>query len=342
MIELTPNVGLWNIRLGDSEAEVRQALLDEGWAFDESLDPYRWELKDPWCTLSFANDPAKRLVQISSMCETAEVYGRSLVGMKLHEALRALNISRFDDTVWSVGEVEVDFAGGKPFVDSDQRAKRPGESVLHCGTLWIKSLGLGLSLYAAEIEALAIRELKYVPRIGYGPLDEQTFDAARDPQTPAALIESSRPATWRKLLAQIPFRALLGLATLVTAAVLAWVIYTMVTDFQSWLEATPVTGRVVALKPEGPFPDEIVVEYSLPDEQQGLATIPCQYTTARKLDQEVEVVYRSSNPAVAMTRLQARDHFSSLSMNWLIYTIPLFSLQLLWLFPSLRRRGKKG
>jgi hypothetical protein len=341
MFELTPNVGLWNIRLGDSEAEVRQALRDEGLQWDESLDPFRWELKDPWCTLSFANDPTKRLVQISSMCETAEVYCRSLVGLKLHEALRALNISRFDDTVWSVGEVEIDFADGKPFVDSDQRAERPGESVLHCGTLWIKSLGLGLSLYAAEIEALAIRELKYVPRIGYGPLDEQTFDAARDPQTPAALLQSHQPAAWRKLVTQIPFRALLGLATLVTGAVLAWVIYTMVTDYQSWLEATPVTGKVVALQPEGPIPHEIVVEYPLPDAQRARTTIPLAYTTVRELGEEVEVVYRPSNPAVAMTRLQARDHFSSLSMNWLLI-VPIFGWELLCLFPNYRQRWKKG
>jgi hypothetical protein len=339
--ELVPDVGWGGIRLGSSECEVRQSLIDNELKFDESFDAFGWELEEPWCTLSFANDPIKRLVQISTSSDSVRVFGEPLVGMMLDEALLALGITRFDDTVWSVGEVESDFAGGKPFVDVDHRTKRSPSDLLSAGTLWIKSLGLGLTLYAAEIASVSLREENYLPQNGYGPLDEQTLDAASDPRTRVALLEANARTAAHKSQAKLPLRALLGMVTLITGAVLCWIIYTMASDYRSWLDATPVSGKVIALEPDGPIPDALVVEYRIPPEQLVQAKIPSQYTTAREIGEDVELVFRESNPMVAMTRLQSRDYFSSLSLNWLIYTVPLFTLEILLLFPSLRHRWKK-
>jgi hypothetical protein len=137
------------------------------------------------------------------------------------------------------------------------------------------------------------------------------------------------------------FRAILGFATVVTAAVLGWVIYTMAQDYVSWMNATAVIGTIVDAKPEGPFPDDFIVEYYMPDEKRALATVPSQYTTVREIGQDLELVYRKENPSVAMTKLQSRDHFSSISMNWLVFTIPLFSLELALLFPKYFSRWKR-
>ncbi len=72
----------------------------------------------------------------------------------------------------------------------------------------------------------------------------------------------------------------------------------MVSDYQSWRSAIPVNGVVVAMTPDGPFPDQFVIEYMLPNGQLGRATVPSQYTTARELEDEVELVYREKDPGL--------------------------------------------
>ena len=104
------------------------------------------------------------------------------------------------------------------------------------------------------------------------------------------------------------------------------------------MNATPVIGKVVALSPEGPFPDILTVEYSMPDDRLGSVDVPFQYTTARNLGQEVELVYRKQEPGLAMTRLQSRDFAVSISLSWLSYLIPLLGLEIYLLFPHFNRR----
>ncbi len=336
-VEIIPLGGLGTLRLGDAEADVRLALTGYGLMVEDQEDPYCWEY--PWCTLSFANKPVKCLVQIYSESEQANVFGRRIIGLRLDEALLTLGVQRFDDTVWSMISPDTDFAGGKPFVDQVERTDFSRSELLCWGTLWIKSMGLGLELVEAKVNAVSIRQAQYVPQIGLGPIDEQTLLDASDSEVLAKLSQAienaparTRSAVWR--------RGLLWLVTIVTGAVLCGVIATMVGDYFSWTKATPVNGKVVEMTPPGPFPDYLVVEYPMPNGQSSRATVPMQYTTARELGQAVELVCLPTDPGRAMTKLQSRDYFSSLSLNWLILLIPLFGLEICFLFPKFNRRGR--
>lgn len=334
-LELVPNVGLGAIRLGDSATEVEQALHSFGLNIEEQLDPYCWEFER--FTLSFINQPNKRLVQIVSESEDAQIMGSQLVGLRLDEALLTLGVKRFDDTLWVMTSPDTDFANGE--LRTYSTGPQSNAQLLFLGVLWIKSLGVGLELFEGKINSVAIRQLKYVPQQGCGPLNEQTLLEASDPEALESLFEETAAPVGRiDLYASL--KPLLWIGTITTAAVLCWVITTMINDYRSWQNATPVTGEVVALTPDGPFPDELVVKYMMPDEQFGQVSIPTQYATARAIGEQVELVYREHDPSFAMTQLQSRDHFSSLSMNWLIYLIPLLGLEISMLFPHFNRRRR--
>jgi hypothetical protein len=333
-----PLVGIGKIRLGDTDSTIRTLLVQDKLSFNEHRDPFCWQLDTPTCRLSFINAPGKRLVQILSSSQALQLQNTCLVGMELAEALAALHVKSFDDTVWSTGNVLDDFVKGSPFVEPDNLIYPSNANLLNAGTLWIKSLGLGLTFAQAKVGAITLRDIAYVPRIGHGPLEQHTLDAANDPVLLKTLLETTAKSAARAEYALRVYRTILALVLFSTGVILCWVFYTMANDYRSWLNATQVTGKIVALKPDGLFPDEVVVEYLLPNEQSVQVSIPCQYSTARAVGKEVELVYRESNPSLAMTRLQSRDNFSSLSMNWLIYTIPLFSLALLLLFPKFHRR----
>ncbi len=334
-LELVPNVGLGALRLGDSAEDVKQALRSYGLNIEEQDDPYCWEFE--WFTLSFVNQPTLRLVQIVCESEDAQVMGSRLVGLRLDEALLTLGVKRFDDTEWVMTSPDTDFANGE--LRTYSTGTQSNAQLLFLGVLWVKSLGVGLELFEGTINSVAVRQLKYVPQLGCGPLNEQTLLEASDPEALESLFEET-PASARHMDLYASLKPLLWIGTITTAAVLCWVITTMINDYRSWQNATPVTGEVIGLKPDGPFPDELVVQYLMPNEQFGQATIPTQYASARAMGEPVGLVYREQDPSFAMTKLQSRDHFSSLSMNWLICLIPLLGMEFLMLFPNFSQRRR--
>jgi len=210
--------------------------------------------------------------------------------------------------------------------------------LLLAGTLWIKSLALGLELHEGKINSVSVRQTSYVPQQGCGPIDEHTLLDASDPETMGTQFQSIRKKRERKN-SMFGVRQLLGLAALINAVVICWVVYTLVGDYLSWQDPKQVQGEVVALIPEGPFPDELVIEYMKPDQQIGQARVPVQYTAARELGEVVELVYRENEPGMAMPSLQVREHFSSLSLNWLAYLVILVGLEisLVMLIPVFNR-----
>jgi hypothetical protein len=97
----------------------------------------------------------------------------------------------------------------------------------------------------------------------------------------------------------------------------------------------------VSTKPEGPFPDEIIVEYSIPESGKHSVTIPSTYTTAREIEQEVELLYLAERPERAMTRIQIRDEGWSVSPYLLFGSVGLATFFLHLAFPNHIRFGSR-
>lgn len=78
-------------------------------------------------------------------------------------------------------------------------------------------------------------------------------------------------------------------------------------------ETLSVTGKVVKITPEGPFPDVVTVEYQDHASSTHRVAIPTTYTTARVVGDVVDLDYPPKAPANAMTRAQLSDEGWSVS-----------------------------
>lgn len=108
-------------------------------------------------------------------------------------------------------------------------------------------------------------------------------------------------------------------------------------DLRAWNDATAVKGQVVAIRPEGPFPEELDVEYTLPNESPQQVTIRFNFTSARKVGDEVELLIRADWPKQPLTRIQIPDSGWSVSVYWLFGSLLLATFCLSWAFPEFIR-----
>jgi hypothetical protein len=268
-------------------------------------DEFCLESDDPYVTLYFLADARRRaLVQINFNDSNVLVFGSPVVGLALDEALLNLGVKSFDDTLWSMVDCDSEYTGGVPIRDELRPTSAELDQLLESGTLWIKSMGLGLYLYDGQVEALVVRRLSDVPTVGCGPLTKEAVFQAVELQDEGSSREQVKrkadPAWLRKWLARL--LPMPGLVLMLAPAVM------LVNRFRAWQHATTVTGTVVGTIPEGPFPDYVVVEYPYPDLSPGQIRIRVTQVAARQLGDEVRICYLPS-PAAAVTAGEASSQF---------------------------------
>ncbi len=342
-IEIIPNVGWANIRLGNTFDEVRDVLATNEHVYELTEDEFTLDIYSPETTFYFDDSNPKRLVQIVFYNKDYRVDGAPVIGLPLDEALLPFRVKAFEDTLWSAVSIEEEFQKGRPLPDSKRiRHVSPKEKLEHA-TLWIKNQGVGLVMLFGVVHAIAIRRSGYEPKVGCGNLNSETMAEAGkatlqplpeyQPSTTQAVgpPKPSRPSKWM-------LQSLFGLLATIFLAVPVYIAYC---DFTAWKQALAVTGVVVETKPEGAFPVEIVVEYSLTDAVQRRVTILSTYTTAREVGAEVELLYLPDHPERAMTQIQARDDIWSISPYYLVGSVGLATVFLHMAFPNYIRLNSR-
>lgn len=122
--------------------------------------------------------------------------------------------------------------------------------------------------------------------------------------------------------------SLVALALIAVPAVIVW------KDIKRWSNAQPVTGSVVRVSPEGPFPDVLTVEYQDLASQKHQVETPAVYATARKVGDSVDLFYLHSAPSKAMTRIQQRDEGWSVPVYYLFGSLAAATFFLYFAFPE--------
>ncbi len=367
-VQILPGVGWANVQLGDAFDEVREALATNGHAYDIADDECMIDIHAPEITFYFDDSAPRRLVQIVFYDMDHRVHDQIIIGQLLGEALRPFRLTSFEDSLWSLVSIEEEYQHGAPLSDSRRIRRSTPDECLECGTLWLKSQGVGLVMLFGVVHAIALRRRGDCPNVGCGQLDSDTLRMSlRRPsnQTPTSTTtpgrehrptiadeygppgdKSKRDSTHAP--SQTPdasqSRYLLGTVwALLSVGFFCLPAAIVYRDLTAWKESRAVVGKVVATKPEGPFADEIVVEYTVPDSGTHQVTIPSTYTTAREITQEVELEYRPDQPERAMTRIQIRDEGWSISPYLLFGSIALATILLHMAFPNhiaIRRRSR--
>jgi hypothetical protein len=126
-------------------------------------------------------------------------------------------------------------------------------------------------------------------------------------------------------------RFALSLAALILIALPIAIVWR---DLNRWDSAVAVTGKVVRITPEGPFPDIVTVQYHDQASQPHQVDIPTTYATARKVGDPVDLHYLPDAPAKAMTRIQQRDEGWSVSPKLLLASLAAATFALYFAFPE--------
>ncbi len=344
-IEIKPHQGWANIQLGCTIAEVRAALATNGHAYDLDDDEFFIDIYSPNVTFYFDDTQPKRLVQIAFYDKDHRIDAQPVIGLTLAEALLAVQPQSFEDSLWSLVSIEEEYQRGKPLADSERLRRSSPEQNLQCGTLWVLSRDVGIVMLDSYVHALAIRMHGEAPCVGCGRLDAETMEMALDakPILKDPRAEKTFP-DWLKMPAPIPIpsgsrkphsfftQAFLVLLAIGFLAVPLVIVYR---DLTAWKGSLPVVGIVVETKSEGPFVEEVVVQYTFQGSTGShRVAIPATYTTVREVGQEVELLYLPDEPHRAMTRIQIRDEGWSLSPYYLFGSIGLSTLFLHLAFPN--------
>ena len=333
-IPITPNVGWANIQLGATLQEVRAALATNGHAYDLSDDGYSIDIHVPETTFYFDDSNPKKLVQFVFYNKDHRVDDQPVIGLPLDEAMLPFHVKSFHDTLWSLVSIEEEYPKGIPLHDSKRITKYTAEKKLQHATLWLNNKGVGLVMLFGIVHAMAIRRAGEEPKVGCGQLDATTMALASQvmpkvdmKEAPSSKNYKSKPQRKRSWI----LRSALTLLAVIFLAIPGWIVYR---DLTAWQKSIAVTGKVVETKPAGPFPEEIMVQYSIPNAGEHIVSIPSTYTSAWEIEAEVELLYLPNRPDRAMSRLQARDEGFSVSPYFLFGSLGLATFFLSMAFPN--------
>lgn len=363
-VPIRPGLGWSNVQLGDTFDEVREALASNEHAYEVADDECMIDIHAPEITFYFDDSAPRRLVQIVFYDMDHRIDGQKVIGQLLGEALRPFKLTSFEDSLWSLVSIEEEYQHGAPLADAQRIRKSTPEECLECGTLWLKSHGVGLVMLFGVVHAVAIRSQGDCPNVGCGQLDadmmmmafkrpmseipknhptpvqEHRSTTAQDDRLASDKSKGSTPALThgKSSLRSCLIRMVLVLLSVILLVLPIAIVYR---DLTAWKQSRTVVGKVIATKPEGPFPDEIVVEYTVSDSGTYQVTIPGTYTTAREIEEEVELEYIPHEPRRAMTRIQIRDEGWSISPYVLFGSIGLATFLLHLAFPNHMRLHRR-
>jgi hypothetical protein len=339
-LEIISLQGLATISLGDDVGRAQNAMhaIDPDSKYHHPTFALYSEMLGG--QLQFTKADPQKLYQIVAGKPAIHVAGEIIIGERLEDALTRLGVARFRDTLWSIVDLESEFVGGVPIADSKRPRKASTKELIARGTLWIKSLGMGLVLQHGRVELICVRKPADVPQIGCGELSEIHLKEQVAPElfpsiprlSPLPKQAPNRPRN--KFRKRVVF-SLLAIALIAFPAIVVY------RDLTAWQKAIAVTGTVIDTRPAGPFPEEIDVRYDAVGGATYTVTIESVYTTARANGEQVDLLYRPEAPERAMTRIKIRDDGWSVHPYALFGSVLLATFCLVSAFPEYIRLNKR-
>ncbi len=313
--------------------EVKADLARQGISTEPQDDAYSIEVVHPSISLSFDSSSSKRLVQIVFNDAGFCVDGQPVMGLPLAEAMLPFRVPSYQHTLWSLVSIEEEYRNGQLLPDSKRTRRCSREDKLAFATLWLKGKGVGLVMLYDEVHAIALRRAGEEPKVGAGCLDAKTMEMALDVRPLPPMRSVPIPAKRQDQRMKRPMQPLVTGVCIILALIVFLIPLGMIyRSHHAWSQAKTVTGVVTSTQPEGPFPDEVIVRYRIPEAGEYSVAIPCTYTSARTIQEEVELSYLPNQPEVAMTPLQVRDVrwslspwvlFGCLGLSFFLFALPL-------------------
>ncbi len=298
-------VGLGPVSLAMEYDQLRQVLCDHHIDADNLLLDRSGILAVPEMNsqLLFSHTEPRILRQIDVNDDRIRFGGLPVIGKRVHEILGMFKASR-KETLWS--------NDGRS--DGDSHASQSGEmatasrDLLASGTLWITSLGLGMTLRDGLIASVHLCDPADSPSVGLGPWtkEQQRLSEVREMPVSSGSIHGET------MVDQTIFRRYLERSILLMAMFVSsgFVLWWGVSLQRSWDAVPDVPAVVAAVDPPPPafFPDKITVTFTDSagaERRQNLDHT--QFLTTPKLGDEVNVKFLPDSPEMVLGPVGYRD-----------------------------------
>jgi hypothetical protein len=291
-------VGMGPLVLGTQYGAIVESLQEQGVEV-ERLTSDRLDkllLQAIQTELVFSEGTPRTLRRIDVSDKRIRFGSLPVIGKRAHEIVGLFKVSR-KETIWSSLDPREDSA---PFVANDNTTERSRE-LLARGTIWVKTLGLGLTLRDGLVATVHLCDPADSPTAGTGPWtkEQQLLSEVREiPVDPT--IQNQRST---KMTASL----LIHLGLFVSTGVLVWWVIQLQ---NAWNVAIEAPALVVELDPPPPhpLPDNITVLFNDTNGMETRTTLGhMQFERAPKLDDTVMVRYLPNKPDKVLGPVAWRD-----------------------------------
>lgn len=299
----------WSVELGSGMGPLvlgseQQQLLDTLRQHDISLDRRSIDrsgtilVPEIGCRLVFSPSPSSNqtLSRIDISDERLRFGSLSVIGKRAHEIVGIFKVPR-KETLWF--NLENEDGTSELFVSS--RESERSRELLARGTIWITSLGLGLTLYDGLVKTVHLCEPAHSPRTGLGPWTKEQQRLSEVRELPGVVTQPTQRRP-RRILSGAIHLSMIGSMALLTW----WAVQLQ----RRWDAAIEVAATVTALAPDSPnvLPEDITVKYNDNVGVEYHRTLGyMQFPLTPKMGDVVPVRFLPESPEKALGSVGSRD-----------------------------------
>ncbi len=318
--------------LGTAYEPLLQILRDHGVSVDSLIPDRSGKLSVPeiHTRFVFSETNPRTLDRIDVEDQRLRFGSLAVIGKRAHEIIGMFKVSR-KQTLWCSVENIDEVSHQAPHEDSTQRSRE----LLASGTIWIPSLGLGLTLRDGLVAKVHLCDPANSPRVGSGPWTKEQQRLSEVRELPA--ISTSPTTRNRKFIASV----VLHLALVASIGILIlWAIQLQ----RKWNAAPEVPAVVVALDPPppNPLPDKITLQFHDSNGTERRQTLGhLQFEMTPQLGDEVKIRYLLNDPDKVLGPVAARDVGFERALPFGIGILAVYSFLQLVLFGTSRFRARR-
>ncbi len=246
--------------------------------------------------LIFSSTSPRQLEQVDVSDERVRFGSLAVIGKRAHEIVGMFKVPR-KETLWCGIESEAETQA----LNTNGNTTDQSRELLARGTIWITSLGLGLTLRDGLVATVHLCDPAHSPRSGSGSWtkEQQLLSEVREmPPGSIAPIKRNRMSMWM-VFVHLAFVASLG-------TLIWWAIRLQ----QRWDTAFEARALVVALDPPPPnvLPTSITVSFTDADGNERRHTLGhMQFLMTPKLGEEVNVRFLPESSEKVLGPVAVRD-----------------------------------
>lgn len=300
------NAEFWKVELGRGMGpfsfgmtltQVAQILKDHQLDKDMVVDEEDSEIyfDDLEMTFAFSQDGSKVLRRIDIDDDRMRFGDMDVHFKPVHEIVALFGVPE-SETLWCD---HYDEAEQREFELGQEVPERESDDdLLRRGTLWITSLGLGMTLVSGDVYTVHLCDPDHVPRYGTG-----TWTAAQCESSKKGVEPIKVPSVEKG-------SRLTGILTLLMIAAMAILAWKAIGIQKRWDELPEVKSLVVARNPPPPepFPREFTVAYTDAAGNERQATFPDRDILGLpNIGEEILIKYMPESPDKPLPYVRYRD-----------------------------------